>query len=371
MKTKRRVKYCYIGDDRMTRTLSVISTSDKVGKTAIALAIASLGQERDFDVGYIKPVGTRLRSRLGKPIEEDSVLAQKILDLDTEPQNLTSIIYSQPFIDQVIKGQVDPKLLKEEVKENFEKLSEGRDLMIVEGGSNLDTGGVIDLTGPDLTEMFDGKAVLVTNYNYSKDLDGILAATERFEDDLLGVIFNSVSDLNSEKLESTVAPFLEAQGIPVLGTLPRKKSLAGITVAELKDSLGARSLTGVSEDELIERFLVGAMTGESALRYLRRAKGTAFITGGDRPDVQRAALESSGVKCLILTGGLKPPKAIIGKAEEKGVPILLVQSDTLTTVEASEDALRGVGTRGEEAVKIIKDLLRDNADLEALLSEES
>ncbi|MFP4005275.1 MAG: DRTGG domain-containing protein [Candidatus Hadarchaeia archaeon] len=354
----------------MTRILSVISTQDKVGKTAIAIAIASLGQERGLDVGYMKPVGTRLRSRLGKPVEEDSVLAKRILDLEAEPQELTSIIYSQPFIDQVVKGLVDPETLRKEVVDNFERRSEGKDLMIVEGGSNIDTGGIIDLSGPDLTDIFGAKAVLVTNYKNLNDLDGILSAAGRLGDRLLGVIFNSVSDLNSEKLETVISPFLEARGIPVLGTLPRRKRLAGITVEELRENLGARALTGVSEEGLIERFLVGAMTGESALRYLRRTKCAGFVTGGDRPGVQRAALESSGVKCLILTGGLKPPKAIIGKAEEKGVPILLVQSDTLTTVEAAEEALRSERSQGEEAVKIIKDLIVENADINTIFGTE-
>jgi len=48
-----------------------------------------------------------------------------------------------------------------------------------------------------------------------------------------------------------------------------------------------------------------------------------------------AALETS-TKCLILTGNLEPNPIILGRAEEIGVPVLLVKEDTLTTVQNIE-----------------------------------
>ena len=65
-----------------------------------------------------------------------------------------------------------------------------------------------------------------------------------------------------------------------------------------------------------------------------------MITGGDRPEVQTAALEASGIEALVLTGGFRPPRAVLGKAEEEGVPVLLVQSDTRTTIDRVEELLR-------------------------------
>lgn len=354
----------------MVRNLSFVSVSQGIGKTAIALAFGLSAEEQGKEVGYMKPLGTRLRSRFGKLLDEDSLLAKEVLNLEEESQEISPIIYSQTFIEQVIKGQENPEKLRGRIREKYEDLAENRDLMIIEGGGKLNTGGVVNLTDFDIVELFNADVILVARFNSPEDLDDIICGAKRFGEHLEGVIFNEVTEMNFDKVESMAIPFLESQDIPVLGVLPRKKELAGITVKELSEELGAQELSSITEDVFIERFLVGAMTGESALKYLRRTKEVAFITGGDRPDIQRAALESPGVNCLILTGGFRPPGAIIGKAEEKGIPILLVQSDTMTAVENAEDVTRKGRTRREESVNIMYNLLSDNIDLGSILSSE-
>ena len=116
------------------------------------------------------------------------------------------------------------------------------------------------------------------------------------------MVFNSVRDANFDSLDADVIPFLEGRGIPVLGALPRTQDLAGVTVSELAEELGAELLTGTATDAFVERFLVGAMGGDSALRHFRRTRNAALITGGDRSDIQTVALEASGVNCLVLSG---------------------------------------------------------------------
>ena len=87
---------------------------------------------------------------------------------------------------------------------------------------------------------------------------------------------------------------------------------------------------------LIEHLVVGAMSAEQALPRIRRVPGTkAVITGGDRADIQLVALETA-THCLILTGHLRPVPEVLRRAEECGVPVLLVRSNTLETVQAIE-----------------------------------
>nr|WP_239641922.1 DRTGG domain-containing protein [Haloterrigena salina] len=120
-------------------------------------------------------------------------------------------------------------------------------------------------------------------------------------------------------------------------------------------------------DAYVERFSVGAMGADSALRHFRRTKDAAVITGGDRAEIHTAALEAPGVRCLILTGGHRPSGAIIGQAAEKGMPILSVQTDTLTTVERAEDVVRSGRTRDEETVDRMAELLTDHAAVDSIL----
>ena len=351
------------------KTILVTATEESTGKTAVALALAKLAAERGLSVGYMKPKGTRLQSNVGKTLDEDPMLARELLDIDAEMHDLEPVVYSPTFLEQAIRGREDPDEIRDQVEESFENLSEGTDLMVIEGGGRLTTGGIVGLTDPDVAELLDAEVLLLSKYQQGGDVDGLLAAADDVGDRLLGVLFNAVQDANFDDLETEVVPFLEGRGVPVLGVVPREQSLAGVTVDGLAAELSAEQLNDAPGDAFVERFLVGAMSGDSALRHLRRTKDAALVTGGDRPDLQRVALEAPGVKCLILTGGFRPPGAIVGTAEEKGVPILLVQSDTLTTIERAEDIVRSGRTRDAETVETMRDLLHDHADTEAIVGD--
>ena len=354
----------------MTRTILVAGTKESTGKTAIALALGVLARERDASVGYMKPKGTRLQSRVGKVLDADPLLAQELLGIEADLADLEPVVYSPTFIEEALRGREDPEEIEEVVRRRFEELSADRDLMIVEGAGTLDTGAIVELTDLDVAELVDAEVVLVVPYEVPGDTDVVLGAAERIGDRLAGVIFNAVPDAGYDALSELVAPFLEGRGISVLGVLPRDRDLAGVTVQELADSLGATVLTDAPTDAYVERFLVGAMTGERALRHFRRTRDAAVITGGDRADVQSVALEAPGVRCLVLTGGLRPSNAILGTAEKRGVPVLVVDAETLTTIERAENVIRSGRTRDERTVERMRELLSEHADVDSLIAIE-
>ncbi|MFC3476232.1 phosphotransacetylase family protein [Halobacterium litoreum] len=349
-------------------TLLVTSTEAGTGKTAVSLALARLAQERDRSVGYMKPKGTRLQSNVGKTLDADPMLARELLGLDAEMHELEPVVYSPTFVKGAIQGREDADELRERVREAFDALAADRDLMVVEGADDLATGGIVDLTDPEIADLLDARAIVLARYEEPGDVDDVLAAADALGDRCAGVVFNAVADATYDDVESEVAPFLESRGVPVLGVLPSDRSLSGVTVADLADELGGDVLTeGADDDAVVERFLVGAMSGESALSHFRRTKDAAVITGGDRADVQTAALDAPGVRCLVLTGGHRPSGAVLGKAAEKGVPVIAVQSDTLTAVERAEGLVRGGRVRDEKTVDVMQGLLYDHADVDALL----
>ena len=351
----------------MSDTLLVTALEDGSGKTAVTIALALHAQEHDETVGYMKPKGTRLRSNVGKTLDEDPMLARELLDLDDEMHEMEPVVYSPTFIQQAVRGHEDPEEVRQRVREQFQTLATGRDRMLVEGGGSLTTGGIIDLTDPEVADLLDAEVLLLSGYDTPGDIDDVLAAADRLGDRLSGVLFNAVDDSAFDSLDTDAVPFLEQRDIDVHGAIPDDQRLAGVTVADLADELGADVLTDAPTDAYVERFSVGAMGADAALRHLRRTRDTALITGGDRSEIHTAALEAPGVKCLILTGGHRPPGAVVGTAEEKGVPILVVQTDTLTTVERAEDIVSGGRTRNEETVRIMGDLLEEHADIDAIL----
>jgi len=354
----------------MSDALLVTALADGTGKTAITVALGLHARDRGDAVGYMKPKGTRLRSRVGKTLDEDPMLARELLGFEAEMHEMEPVVYSPTFVEQAVRGQADLEDLRTQVREHFQTLSSGRDRTFLEGGGTLTTGGIVDLTDADVADLVDADVLVVAGYDEPGDLDDVLAAVDTLgRDRLRGVVFNAVDDSAYDGLEEDAVPFLEGRNVPVLGAIPRVQELAGVTVGDLAEELGAELLTTVPTEDFVERFSVGAMGADAALRHFRRTRDAAVITGGDRSDIHTAALEAPGVNCLILTGGQRPSSAVVGAAEEKGVPIVLVQTDTLTTIDRAEAIVSGGRTRDRAAVERMQDLLGDHADVDAILEE--
>jgi len=195
------------------KSLLITATEESTGKTAIALALASIARDRGQSVGYMKPKGTRLQSNVGKTLDEDPMLARELLDIDAEMHELEPVVYSPTFIDGAMRGREDPAELQQQIKTQFDGLAEGRDLMVVEGGGSLNTGGIVDLTDVDIAELLDAEVLLVADYTQPGDIDNLLAAVDDIGDNLGGVVFNRITDAAFEELNSDVIPFLESRDV--------------------------------------------------------------------------------------------------------------------------------------------------------------
>ena len=110
------------------------------------------------------------------------------------------------------------------------------------------------------------------------------------------------------------------------------------------------------------------MNVNAALKYFRKRRNMAVVTGGDRVEIQLAALESS-TQCLILTGQLPPPPFILTKAEDLEIPILSVDLDTLTTVEIVDRTFGQVRLHEPIKVQCIRELMNTHFDNDRLLSQ--
>jgi hypothetical protein len=94
---------------------------------------------------------------------------------------------------------------------------------------------------------------------------------------------------------------------------------------------------------MIERFCVGTMDVEHALRIFRGIPRKAVVTGGFRTDIQLAALETDTL-ALVLTGGVAPHDIILAKAREKGVAVLKVAEDTFSPWRSSSGSWGACGS---------------------------
>ena len=348
------------------KSLYITSVEKYSGKTALCLALGKLYQEQGLKVGYLKPFSLR-PWRIGDKIaDEDAGFVIDILGINAKPWELAPVVVTTEMLRDYLtsKDQVDYMPL---VLEAAEKLEQRKDLLLLEGGGSLREGYLMNLPTPEVAKQL-GCAIIVV-VKYCEDaclLDDVLAAKFRLPNSLSGVVINRVPQNALSFVNDLVVPYLEKHGVPIFGVLPEDRELAALSVGEIVEVLNAEILTSCYDKEaLVEALMVGAMTEDSALRRFRKQGNKAVITGGDRTDIQLAAMETS-TTCLILTGNLHPSNLIIKQAEEMCVPILLVPGNTMETVE-SLDRIFGKTRLGqkEKLNKFIR-LVNENLDLKRL-----
>ncbi|MEM2905939.1 MAG: phosphotransacetylase family protein [Candidatus Bathyarchaeia archaeon] len=314
--------------------LFVSSPEGFSGKTAICLGLALTLRREGYKVGYFKPIGTEMKRVGDRPVDEDVSLMKAALNLDAPVDALAPVIFHDRLLEELVRTPPETYMLR--IEKAFEKASSGMDLLIVESTHKLSYGCTMGLSGPVLAKRLGSHAVLVSRFNEDAALGDILCSAQLLRSlgvPCMGVILNDVDRNILERVKGLAAPLLQRQNVEVLGIIPRDVSLTAPTAQDVYAALGGEVLaTPEKMSNLVESFVVGAMTPDSALSYFRRAANKAVITGGDRSDVALAALETS-TSMLILTGNLYPNIMVLAKAEEKGVPVLLVPYDTYTTVE--------------------------------------
>ncbi|MEM0320047.1 MAG: DRTGG domain-containing protein [Candidatus Nezhaarchaeales archaeon] len=138
---------------------------------------------------------------------------------------------------------------------------------------------------------------------------------------------------------------------------------------EIVANLNGEVLTAPDKiDSTYETILIGAMGCESALIYARRAANKLVIVGGDRVDIILSTLETPTI-AMILTGGIHPGSRVLAKAEEKGVPIILVNYDTYTTVQMISRLSGRIKPEDVKRISMVKELISRDVDYKAIMED--
>lgn len=347
------------------KAVLVVSTERYSGKSSLAVGLALEFVERGFNVGYMKPVGSYPIRIDQEKVDEDAYFVSEALGLEASFPDLTPFFLTWDTMNRYMRKK--PADAQAKVTAAFGRLSEGKDIMLLEGAQNFIHGRLLGLSARELSGFLDLKVLLLDTFNEELSADRALSALDFWGERFLGVVFNWVPERRVPFARNLLARFLQGEGVPVFGAIPVDRMLRSITVNDLARGLNGEIVCASDRgEELVESMMVGAMGQEQALRLFRKQANKVVITGGDRADIQLAALDTP-TKCLVLTGGHRPSPVVMGQAEEMGVPIILVKHDTAETVEMVDAAIGHQKVHSAEKIVRIREHITGELDLDLML----
>lgn len=228
-----------------------------------------------------------------------------------------------------------------------------------------------DILITDDSDSHSDTSFLVATFSRDLDPDAVKSAANALGEGFLGVIINRVPTYGARLAENTLKPSLEAAGLAVLGLVLESRALYGITVDELIKRLDARyALQLESGDALVEHVMVGANVLDAedfpaGPEYYGQRSNKAVIGRGDRPDFHWSAIDTP-TRCVILTGNFEPIPYLLAKAEERQVPVAVVDRDTLDVMDTLEEIFNGPTLDSQAKLTAFTSLVESSIDTSAL-----
>jgi BioD-like phosphotransacetylase family protein len=321
----------------MPKRLFIAATLQNDGKTTMSLGLIEAFKKRVGKVGFIKPVGQRYVEWEGNNVDEDSVLIGELCGADGSLKDMSPITVERGFTEWYIRHGRRSEYVKV-IQDAFERVSAGKDLVVIEGTGHAGVGSCFDLSNAAVANLLGAKVVLITSGGVGRPIDEIMLNAALFEKEkapLMGVIVNKVLPAKYDRISEVVRLGLRRKGMDVFGVLPFQEVLSKPTVGEILDELKLGLLCGDAYlDRRVDNVLVGAMEPSLALSYFE--PDSLLITPGSREDIVTAVISWHLLKCkaghgiagLVLTGGQKPRKQVLKLLRQSEIPTLQAEADT-------------------------------------------
>ena len=164
----------------MGNSIFLAATRQNEGKTMIALGLIAALKKRLKKVGFIKPVGQRYVKVEKCKVDEDSVLIGKICNLDCSLPDMSPIAVEKDFTVKYITSEKPKKLIKK-IKSSYKKVSQDKDITIIEGTGHAGVGSVFDLSNAAVAKLLSAKTVIIASGGIGRPIDEIMLNKALFD----------------------------------------------------------------------------------------------------------------------------------------------------------------------------------------------
>ena len=344
--------------------LHVPSLGPGAGKTALCTDLAKRWQVLGKRVGFFKPISVAEEEIGEEFVDRDVETVKAVLGLEESEATLCPVAMTLSELNAA--GENDIKGYIKRIVDANEQVSKGKDIVVSEGLGYLGfEGNALELS-KSIIGALKAKTLIIARHEDTLSAENVVSTSKALGDAVIGVVINAVPESKLNSVKTALVPSLKEMGMKVAGVIPEDRTLFAFTVQDLLRELGGELVTsGTYDSQPLENIMVGALTLDSGLSYFNRKPNKLVVTRGNRADIHLAALETS-TRCLVCTGGMKPMPRVISQAEQKGIPVVVVNEDTNATIAKLESIIPKVRFQQGEKLEKLSDLVEKHLDLKAL-----
>lgn len=359
----------------MRTPLYITDTSPGGGKTVVTLGLMSEFGSGSETVGFIKPVGlARVRAGRGG-IDIDAMLIDKVCQTRSNIKDMSPVTVSPDAWPTVSPEESERRL--EKIREAYGAVSEGRDIVVIEGSGDAALGTCLGLSNARIAKEFGAQVLLAAKYGNLEHnaIDAVELSRGYFESKgvrVLGAIVNRVPLDRLDHYSDYLRGRFDGLGVELLGVIPEEPALNTFHFLQVSEFLEGEILCGGSKAERVIRSVrVGAMVPHRAMEYFQR--DCLVITPGDREDVIVTACAcasqggSMGPSGLVLSGGILPHERIQELLVSSGMPVFLAKDDSFTVASKIHDMPLRIQPNDEEKIARVQGLVSGHVDVARIL----
>ena len=199
----------------------ITATDTGVGKTTITAALAASIKKSGIDVGVMKPVATGVLQKTGFRSSDVSILyrAAKVTDPEDE---INPIFMPLPVSPYDASKMLDLKFDKKIILEQFTKLKNKHEMILVEGIGGILTPMTRDYFVGDLIKDLGLETIVVTRSTLGT-LNHTMMTIKTCRDykiPVKGILVNNYDENGGPAERNAPSTIYEITGVPILGVIP-------------------------------------------------------------------------------------------------------------------------------------------------------
>jgi BioD-like phosphotransacetylase family protein len=358
----------------VTPRVFIAATRQNDGKTTTSLGLLAALQKFYRRIGYIKPVGQRFVQIDEQKIDEDTVLMDRVYQLDCPLVDMSPIAVEPDFTRKYLQSSNYDALVRK-IQQAFDRVAWEKEFVLCEGSGHAGVGSVFDLSNARVAKLLQAKVIIVTQGGIGKPIDEVClnqALCEKEGVEIIGVILNKVLPDKVEYVAEFARRGLKRKGLELLGVIPHQPILTRPTLDLIREELNAELLNHPTRtNQAVAEVVVGAMDVHNAMNTFRR--GVLLITPSDREDIILAAAttllarKEESLAGIVLTGTLRPSPGLSSLISEMPFPVLLAPEDIYQVASRVHDLIVKTRPHDTEKISLIRDLIAQHVDVNRIL----